>query len=538
VDRDELGGTHAAIRELRPDAVGTGLERAGIERAGEELDAVRGERRRAPRRAGHPVEPARDRDPRRGEHRPEPRGELQDLLRREGAVLLDRGGREQHRARRPPARPAHLAPGGAVRVQHPLEREARDDALGSLHLAGLHPGRDHDRAGGELARPRRLVEPDRAERARPRAGVARLARAAQARGGVDGGGVRERAWVRDPDRLPRRSAVGVRARDGAGRAAGAAAEAPGGIDAARGDRDVDLEPAVRATHAADLRAGQHLDALGVQHLVEHRLHEAARALARREDLVEAVGEPAEREGALDEDDLAVAPGEGPRSRDAGDAPAHHDHVRRDRHVRGGDGLVQPDAREPRRDEAAGALGGGAGLPADPLDLLAQVHELQVLGRAAHRCEHAAERRLVLPRRAGANDDALEAALADPRREPGLPLRRAEDVVDRHVARARPRGRIPERAELHELAQVRAAATEIDAGGAVLRLEGGLRRARRPRSAHSGAVNQSPDRARRTRREQREARRPSIPVGYVREEQRSDATRIGRRGDGRGLFHSP
>jgi hypothetical protein len=41
------------------------------------------------------------------------------------------------------------------------------------------------------------------------------------------------------------------------------------------------------------------------------------------------------------------------------------------------------------------------------------------------------------------------------------------------------------------------------------------------------VNQSPDRARRSRREQREARRPSIPGGYVREEQRRDATRIGR-----------
>ena len=64
---------------------------------------------------------------------------------------------------------------------------------------------------------------------------------------------------------------------------------------------------------------------------------------------------------------------------------------------GGEELVQPDAREPGRDEAAGVLGGGARLPADPLDLLAQVHELQVLGRAACRCEHAAERRLVLPR---------------------------------------------------------------------------------------------------------------------------------------------
>jgi ribosomal protein S12 methylthiotransferase accessory factor len=55
---------------------------------------------------------------------------------------------------------------------------------------------------------------------------------------------------------------------------------------------------------------------------------------------------------------------------------------------------------------------------------------------------------------------------------------------------------------------------------------------------TGSVNQSPDRARRTRREQREARRPSIPVGDVREEQRRDATRIGRRGDGRKLFHGP
>ncbi len=154
---------------------------------------------------------------------------------------------------------------------------------------------------------------------------------------------------------------------------------------------------MRAAHAADLGAGQHLDALGVQYLVEHRLHEAARAFARGEDLVEPVGEPAEREGALDEDDLAVAPGEGARGRDAGGAPAHHDHVRRDRHVCGGEELVQPDAREPGRDEAAGVLGGGARLPADPLDLFAQVHELQVLGRAACRCEHAAERRLVLPR---------------------------------------------------------------------------------------------------------------------------------------------
>jgi cyclopropane-fatty-acyl-phospholipid synthase len=50
------------------------------------------------------------------------------------------------------------------------------------------------------------------------------------------------------------------------------------------------------------------------------------------------------------------------------------------------------------------------------------------------------------------------------------------------------------------------------------------------------VKESPDRARRARREQREARRPSIAGGYVREEQRSDATRIVRRGDGRGFLH--
>src|SRR5690242_17232480 len=53
---------------------------------------------------------------------------------------------------------------------------------------------------------------------------------------------------------------------------------------------------------------------------------------------------------------------------------------------------------------------------------------------------------------------------------------------------------------------------------------------------SEVVRESPDRAGRARREQREARRPSLPAGYVREEQRGDATRI-RSGDGRGFLHS-
>src|SRR5689334_10370256 len=53
---------------------------------------------------------------------------------------------------------------------------------------------------------------------------------------------------------------------------------------------------------------------------------------------------------------------------------------------------------------------------------------------------------------------------------------------------------------------------------------------------SEPVRESPDRARRARREQCEARRPSIAGGYVREEQRSDAMRIVRRGEGRGFLH--
>ena len=165
-------------------------------------------------------------------------------------------------------------------------------------------------------------------------------------------------------------------------------------------------------------------------------------------------------------DLAIAPREGPRRRDAGGAPADHDHVRRDLHVRGRERAVEPDAREPRRDEPARALRRRRRISADPLDLLAQVHQLQVIGRAARRGEHPAERRLVLARGAGADDDALEPAIADPRRQPGLPLRRAEHVVDRDVARPWPRGRIAERAQLHHLTEVRTAAAEEDAGGAV------------------------------------------------------------------------
>ena len=129
----------------------------------------------------------------------------------ERPILLGRAGREQHRARRPPARAAHLAAGRAVRVQHPLERVARDDALRPLHLARPHPGRDHDRAGGHLARARRLAEPDRAERARPGAGVADLSRGAQARAGVDD---RRRAGARRG--MARRSPSGRGRRRGRG----------------------------------------------------------------------------------------------------------------------------------------------------------------------------------------------------------------------------------------------------------------------------------------------------------------------------------
>ncbi len=55
---------------------------------------------------------------------------------------------------------------------------------------------------------------------------------------------------------------------------------------------------------------------------------------------------------------------------------------------------------------------------------------------------------------------------------------------------------------------------------------------------SGPAREPPDRSERARREQREARRPSIAGGYVREEQRRDATRIDRRGDGRGFPPRP
>src|SRR5574341_1573244 len=53
---------------------------------------------------------------------------------------------------------------------------------------------------------------------------------------------------------------------------------------------------------------------------------------------------------------------------------------------------------------------------------------------------------------------------------------------------------------------------------------------------SEPVRESPDRAGRARREQRKARRPKIPRWYLREEQRSDAKRIARSGDGRGFLH--
>ena len=52
---------------------------------------------------------------------------------------------------------------------------------------------------------------------------------------------------------------------------------------------------------------------------------------------------------------------------------------------------------------------------------------------------------------------------------------------------------------------------------------------------SEPVKESPDRAGRTRHEPRKARRPKIPRWYLREEQRSAATWIGRAGDGRGFL---
>ena len=52
-------------------------------------------------------------------------------------------------------------------------------------------------------------------------------------------------------------------------------------------------------------------------------------------------------------------------------------------------------------------------------------------------------------------------------------------------------------------------------------------------ALSQGCSNTGDRARRARRKQGEARRPSIATGYVREEQRRDATRIVRRAGDRG-----
>jgi hypothetical protein len=466
VDHHQLGVVGAGARpdEGHAERAVHRPDRLRREAAGDEAHALVGELPRAAAQLGDALELAGDQDADPGELRPDAPGELQHLEAGEVAVVV--GVRDEEHG--PGLAPTHAPDGAAGRtigVEHPLEGVGRDQPLRAPHLAGDEAGGDHHGADGDGPRGRgrvEVVEADRPEGAGGEAAVAGLAVGAQAGGGIEDRDVGQAADVREADGAgaPEAGREGIGARRRADLGALAAAEAGRRIDAAGTEREVHLEPSGRAADADHLGAREGLDPVVVQHRVEDRLEEAARALAVGEDLVELVRKAAEDEGTLGEDDLAPLAGEGPRGREARRAAADHEDVGGDLDLHGGQRPVERQPRQGRADEPARALGGRGRVAAHPVHLLAQVHHLQQPGGAAGAGEDAAEGDLVLPRGARGDHDPVEALRGDALGEPGLALRRAEHRVRRDVGGGRPGGRL-ELAEPHHLAEVRAAAAEVE-----------------------------------------------------------------------------
>ena len=381
----------------------------------EELDAVGGERGRAPPGAGQPVEPARDGDPRERELRAQARGELQDLF---------------HRERRHPPRPrwSRAAPrAAAARPRRaPRRRSGRPGAASArARSSRRRPPAPPPRPAASRSRPR-------SRRRSPRA-CAKARRAGPRRTGTPGrrrrrplprrAGTRRRRW---PRRAGARRGMARRSPSGRGRRRG------------RGER--------RGTRRCRRRSrGTRPDRRRARRIAISTSNRPCAPRTRRSSAPVSTSTRSEWStssstgsmkqlahspaGKISSSRFASPPSawerstritlrsrraRAPRRRDAGGAPADHDHVRRDLHVRGRDGGGAGRARAPPRRA-------GARAPSPPPDL----------------------RRPTRPARAGSRA-AGDRASGPPRRAPRgtSPRARAGSRRRRRCARARNRGSAP------------------------------------------------------------------------------------------------
>ncbi|OPZ85249.1 MAG: hypothetical protein BWY76_01490 [bacterium ADurb.Bin429] len=353
---------------------------------------------------------------------------------------------DAHRLRYAAVAQGDLAAGGAGSVHQALDFEAGIDAgvlavavFGdALGVKRLEAGGDDDGAYLDLGDLFLLVKINGVALASGLAALLALAGLeVDARCGVNEhhrrGGLREG----HVDRLALRQAVvelvvEPALFEDAGFHAGVAAHAEVFFHVARLAAHLHAEVAHVAGHLRHFRVGPQRDVRVHPHQRHFRGEDAGRAVEGGEGLVELRHVAADGRLALHQVDLLAGVGQRQRRVDAGDAAAHHQHVRLHRHPLALQRLVPAHAGYRRGDQCPRLLGGGCFIRRHPTHVLADVGHLEKERVDAALRRRATEGSLVHQRRAGRHHDAVQPVLADILLDELLPgVGAHEFVIARH-----------------------------------------------------------------------------------------------------------